>query len=153
MPTALDVERLVINGYPLANPANRLTDLTGMFRVAYRTQSEARPYVHGRDSFPTYLDELSVVFPGILIGEVDSDGVATADTRAGLAANYEEFYAAVLAPVDSGNGTRAVSWYRGDAAVWTGVVRVDNFDVRGRDAGAIDYSLTLAFPAGRLVAP
>lgn len=153
MPTALSVERLVINSYPLANHCNRLLDLTGMWKVAYRTASIATPYMHGRNSYPAYLDELSVVFPGLLVGEKDSDGNVNADARDGLAENYEEFYAAVLAPVDSGDGTRAISWVRGDGATWTGDVRVDNFDVRAHDAAAINYSLTLAFPAGRLTAP
>lgn len=153
MPTALSVERLVINSYPLANPCNRLLDLTGMWKVAYRSSSQATPYTHGRNSYPTYLDELTTVFPGLLIGNVSSTGVTNADARDGLADNYEEFYAAVLAPVDSGDGTRAISWVRGDGATWTGTVRVENFDVRAQDPAAISYSLTLAFPAGRLVAP
>jgi hypothetical protein len=88
MPTALSVERLHIGSYPMANPCNRILDLTGMWKVAYRTSSEVAPYVNGRTSFPTYLDELTVVFPGLLIGDVDSDGNPNADGRAGLAENY-----------------------------------------------------------------
>lgn len=151
MPTALAVERLVINSYPLANPCNRLLDLTGMWKVAYRTQSIAMPYVAGKVNYPSRLDELTVVFPGLLVGEVNSDGGTNANARVGLTANYEEFYAAVLAPVSTGGGTRAVSWVKaGLATTWTGVVQVRDFDVRARDAAAISYSLTLAFSAGRI---
>lgn len=149
----LATEYLEINDYPLANHCNRLLDLSGMWKVAYRTASIATPYAHGRNSYPTYMDELVIPFPGLLKGEVDSDGTPFADARNGLAVNYEEFYTAVLAPVDTGDGTRAVEWHKATGATWTGTVRVDNFDVRARDAGAIDYTLTLAFPAGRLTAP
>jgi hypothetical protein len=153
MPTALEVERLDIDSYPLANPCNRLLDLTGMWKVAYRVESIPMPYSHGRASYPSRLDQLVHVFPGVLIGDVDSDGDAHTDAREGLALNYEEFFEAVLAPVDSGDGTRTVEWVKGDATTWSGLVQVVNFDVRSRDPGAINYSLSLAFPAGRLTAP
>lgn len=146
------VEYLEIDGYPLANHCNWLRDLTGMWKVAYRVSTVPTPYVHGRASFPTYLDELSLVFPGLLIGEVDSDGTPIADARDGLADNYEEFYAAVLAP-PGGDGTRDIEWHRADASVWTGSVQVAGFDVRAHDPAAISYSLTLGFPDGRLTAP
>lgn len=150
MPTALAVERLDINSYPLANPANRLLDLTGMWKVAYRTEPVPVPYAAGRINYPTRLEELTLVFPGLLIGDVDSNGAPNANARTGLTANYEEFYAAVLAPVSTGGGTRAVSWVKAGAVTWTGTVQVRNFDVRAHDAAAISYSLTLAFGAGRL---
>lgn len=153
MPTALAVERLVINSYPLANPCNRILDLTGMWKVSYRAMSVPAPYVAGRTNYASRLDELTIVLPGLLIGDVDSDGNDNASARAGLDENYEEFYTAVLAPVDTGGGTRAVSWVKGGGTTWTGVVQVRNFDVRARDPGAISYSLTLAFGAGRLTAP
>lgn len=151
MPTALTGwERLDIGSYPMANPACFLRDLTGMWRVEYRGASVPVPYVHGRVSYATRLDELTVIFPGLLIGERDSDGGVHADPRAGLVENYEELYAAVLAPVDTGDGTRAVTWHKGNGATWTGTVRVAGFDVRAQDPAAIGFSLTLAFPAGRL---
>lgn len=153
MPTPNATEYLEINSYPLANPCSRLLDLTGMWKVAYRASSETIPYVHGRLSFPTYLDELRLVLPGVLWGHVDSDGGANANPRAGLNENYEELYAAVLAPVDDGDGTRPIEWHRGDGTVWSGLVQVTNFDVRALSPRSISYSLTLAFPAGRLDAP
>lgn len=147
------VEYLEINNYPLHNYANWLSSMTGMRKVAYKIEAESAPYTNGTISYPTWLDGLTVVFPGLMIGEVDSDGVATGDARAGLETNYEEFYAAVLAPVSTGDGTRAVEWHKASGATWTGVVRVGNFDVRDQDPGAMAYSLTLEFRAGRLTAP
>lgn len=154
-PTAVGVERLIINSYPLSNPCNRLLSVTGMRKVAYKVGSVSPPYVHGDLSFPTYLDGLTAVFPGMLIGNVLSDGTTQSDPRVGLETNYEEFYAAVLAPVTSGDGTRAVGWRKATTATWTGVVQVRNFDVRDHDPdhGRMDYSLTLHFRAGRLTPP
>lgn len=157
MPTVATgvVEYLEINSYPLANFANRLQTITAMRKVELKIGSADTPYTHGRPSFPTYLDELTAVFPGFIIGEVDSDGTPIANPRAGLEENYEEFYAAVLAPVTTGDGTRAVEWHKVGGAVWTGLVQVGPFDPRDhdQDSGRMDYSLTLTFKAGRLTAP
>lgn len=153
MPVAVGDEHLTINLYPLANPAVRLLSLRPLWAVAYRSAEATVPYVDGEQSYPSRLSGLRVVLPGILVGELDSDGVAHPDPRAGLTANFDELYAAVLAPVSTGDGTRAATWTRPGGITRTGVVKVLNFDVREQDATALSFSLSLLVPAGRLVAP
>lgn len=150
MPTANADEYLEINSYPLANPACRLLDLTSMWNVRYKLEVEGAPYTPGWETFPTDLDGLRLVFPGMLWGHVTSDGATIANARAGLKTNYEELYAAVLAPVTTGEGTRECDWYCGDDTVWTGPVQVANFDVRKKSVRAVRFDLTLLFGEGRL---
>lgn len=149
------VEYLEINNYPVANYCNRFQSITGMRKVEYKLATAQAPYTNGIETFPGYLDGLTIVVPGFMFGEVASDGTPIANPRVGLETNYEEFYAAVLAPVSTGDGTRAVEWHKATGAVWTGLVQVGPFDPRDhdQDAGRMDYSLTLTFKAGRLTPP
>lgn len=153
MPTAIPTEYLEINSYPLGNAAVRLTSLRPLWKVLYRTSEAVAPYVDGEQSYPSRLAALRVALPGVLWGHVDSDGDPTASIEAGLLANYEELYAAVLAPVSTGDGTRAATWHRGTGAEWTGTAKVLNFDVRELAPRSVRFTLSLLIPAGRLTAP
>lgn len=155
MPTAVGTEYLELDDYPLSNYAVRISDLTALWVVAYRAEVLDAPYVHGGLSFPQYLAAPSVVLPGFVVGEVSSTGSATSGRRAGLAANLDELYTAVLAPVTSGDGTRAAEWHRADSTTWTADVQVSAFDIRSHDQdnGRMDFSLTLTIVSGRFVAP
>lgn len=142
-------EYLEISGYPLANPAVRLLDLSPLWSLEYRRTTVPMPYVSGTVPYPTRYAETGLSLPGKVFGFVTSMGVATAGYRAGLAVNLDELRAAVLAEVTTGDGTRPAIWHRGDGTTRTADVQVAGFTTSAAEvATELDFSLELVVPAG-----
>lgn len=148
-------EYLVINDYPFATPAARITSLVPLFRgpASRRGNDLVMNGANGRRPYARILDTTELVFAGTIWGDRDREGVAHSTPRAGLTLNLDEIHAEVLAIPATVAGTVEAEWHRADGATWTADVIVEDFTVRALSPRAVEFALTISIPAGWFVPP
>lgn len=116
MPTAEFPEYLTIGTYIIGTQACFCTNLKVLHSTAQRGSDRLVPGSAGIVGNPRRLAPSIQTLELRIFGDVDADGAPTADAMIGLDANIEALKAAV-APVDSGDGTRSVTWTRPGGSV------------------------------------
>lgn len=150
----MQTEYLEIASFALARPDIRLTSLTGLWRVINDGENTRAPYLQGRIGNQHYRDEVTLRLPGFADGSVDNAGAARSNARIGLQDTLEALYTAVLAPVTSGDGSRAAVWHRADGDDWTGYLHVVDFVPTGNKGPTIMlFDLVVKLAAGVWTAP
>lgn len=116
-PVITATEYLVINAYPLATPAYRLTDLTAL-KDGPDVRGDDRPIPHkaGVKGLPRRINVTKRALPIIVFGSYKNDGTAHSNALVGLQYNIDELLTNVVNPVSTGNGTRAAVWHLPDGS-------------------------------------
>lgn len=138
-------EYLEVDGYPLATPAVRLLDLSGLWLVQRRGTNVLIPGVAGVVGTPGRRNVIRAALPGAVFGELDAEGVAHPGVREGLEANLGELISMVAEPVASGDGTRTARWYRADGSTHTAPMQVLTFEPRSMGPTTYRFTLTVEF--------
>lgn len=139
MPLIVATEYVEISEHPFATPDLRFQSLTPLWRVAYDGENTRAPYLQGRIGNIHYRDEVTLRLPGYVDGSVDDDNVARPNARQGLQDTLEALYAAVLAPVTTGDGSRPAVWHKANGEEWTADVHVVDFVPTGNEGPTIMY--------------
>lgn len=115
------VERLEyvdIGGLVLATPAWECVDSSSLYDAPpVRGDDVVVPYHEGAVSFRRIVGPRRVVLPMVVYGDVDREGLAYSDGRAGLRANLDALKREVLRPVQSGDGTKLLRHVFSDGEV------------------------------------
>lgn len=148
-------EWLVINDYPFATPAARITSLVPLFRgpASRRGADLIMNGANGRRPYARILDATELVFPGKVWGDRKRDGTAHSGNRAGLTLNLDEIHTSVLAIPATVDGTVEAEWHRADGDTWTADVIVEDFTVSRLSVRAVSFNLTISIPGGWFVPP
>lgn len=142
-------EYLDIDGVVLATHAYWVESLAPLFTLQNRGVTEVMPYVSGAVSYPRRRTFTTVTLGLHVFGDVDADGVPTANPRAGLYAHLEHLETNLLAEVP---GTRTATWHRPGGGTRTAQVNVESFIVRGSpddNPYHVYATLELSVPDGR----
>lgn len=109
---------LVISGWTMHAGSWCALDLSELLEPAdVRGESVLVPRLHGRSPRPLKRDEREASVPFLFSGAVDRDGVEYEDHFSGLDTNRREFVDQVVAPLETGDGTRPLTVTLPDATV------------------------------------
>jgi hypothetical protein len=111
-------EYLEIDGYPLATPAVRVTNLSVLWEPGdVRGEDRLIPGAAGVVAYPRRPTVTRKVLELLVFGDRDDEGVPHADTRQGLYDNVKKLNQMVTGPVSaSGDGTRDIVLHLPDGA-------------------------------------
>lgn len=142
-------EYLEINSYPFATPAARITDLTPLFNMADRRGGDlVIPGASGARPYARLVSATQYVLPGVVWGDRDRTGAATAGARSGLMSNLDAIHSALAIPATVA-GTLTATWHRASGGNKTAAVHVEGFEVTRWGPRAARFRLTITVPAGR----
>lgn len=150
---------LTIGGVSLNGPAWDVPDLSGLWiSGAVRGSDRVIPGAAGVLPFRRRRTVTEVTLEMIVVGMVDSAGLAYDDALQGLELNLEALRSGVVEPTNTGNGTRAAT-----LTLPSGDTRAADVHVLGMDTGSlvvrkiggvatharIRATLDMSIPAGR----
>lgn len=141
-------EWLEIDGEPTATPAFQHQDIDPLLGEEDRDDNEIVPYVHGRNAFPGWLEQVDETITWKVNGFHDPDGVPHADPWDGLEANIEYYRALFRDDVDSA-GRKPIELHKG-AVVRTGLMQCRRWRPVRQSAPTALVVTRLVIPAGRL---
>lgn len=142
-------EYLEIGSYPFATPAARITDLTPLFSLPERRGGDlVIPGASGARPYARLIASTQLVLPGVVWGDRDRTGAATASPRSGLMSNLDAIATALAIPATVA-GTLSATWHRASGANRTAAIHVEGFEVAAFGPGAARFRLTITIPAGR----
>ena len=140
-------EYLSIDTVDLGTHAYWCESLLPLFNLERRVPRDVMPYVVGGVTYRGRRNLLAVSLTVNVFGDVDADGVATADSNIGLRAHLDYLHTNLLADVTS---PRSATWHLPDASTKTADVEVVAFTVRGGSSPAHALcALELVIPSGR----
>ena len=152
MPAVIPTRYLEVGGVPLSiDGAWRVTDYTPLLAEAdQRGEDVLVPYQDGRKAKRRWRDSAKVAVPMVIFGKNDENGDLHADEVDGLEANIAFLNDNVVAPVASGDGTRAATLHLPGGAR-TASVHILGLELARLSPIAARGSLALSIPAGRFV--
>lgn len=142
-------EYLEINSVPLATPAWRILDLTVLNRSAEQRGSDRLKPLAGVQSLPRRPGLTTYPLPFRVWGHRDREGTYYDDVREGLKANLAVLHAAVFAPVETGDGTRAAIWHQAGGTTVSKNVKVLPFEPAAVSPRSVRGVLTITITTGR----
>lgn len=144
-------EWLEINSVDLATHAYWIESLAPLFTLEKRGADRLIPNLPGLRPYKRVTTAGSVSLTLNVFGDVDVDGVVTADPRQGLYDHLRTLETALLADVATTAGTLAAIWHLPDASTRSAAVHVDGWTVVGNSPHSAVCNLGLTIPAGRWV--
>ena len=118
---------LVINSVPLATPNCLAEDIVPLLGGSAEGENRRIPSASGRRPYRHEPDELVADLTVFLRGDVDSDGVATANHRATLMALIRSLRSSLYTPPATIAGTHAAELRLAGSVVLTAAVQVPRF--------------------------
>lgn len=144
-------EYLIVNSTPLATPAWRLTSLVPLWSSAeVRGSDRLLPGATGVRPFRRRPTVTRLVFPGVVFGDRNREGVAYPDGRTGLHTNLDALHTAIVEPPATDAGTHAATWVK-PGTDKTADVHVVAFTPTRLGPTSVRFTLELSIPAGRFV--
>lgn len=141
-------EWLEIDGEPTATPAIQPEDLDPLLGEEDRDDNDVVPYVHGRNAFPGWLEQVDEIITWYVNGLRDPNGVAHADPWDGLDENLEYYRALFRDNVDAA-GRKPIELHKG-TRILEGLMQCRRW--RPVRTGPVTATVVtrLVIPAGRL---
>lgn len=118
---------LVINSVPLATPNCLATDIVPLLGGTATGANRPLPRVNGARPYRHWTGELVEDITLLLRGDIDEDGVATANPRASLMALIASLRASIYTPPATTAGTHAAELHLEGPVVLTANVQVPRF--------------------------
>lgn len=141
-------EWLEIDGEPTATPACVPEDLDPLLSEEDRGDNEIVSYLHGRNAFPGWLEQVDEVITWHINGFADPDGAPHANPWNGLEANVEHYRALFRDDVDAA-GRKPIELHKG-GIVWTGLMQCRAWRRVRTGPCTADVVTRLIIPAGTL---
>lgn len=146
---------LTIDGVLLNTPAWDCTDLTTLWvEATVRGGDRLLPGVPGVIPYRRRLDVTTYALPMLISGDVDQDGTDYPNAWVGLETNMDVLWSDVVAPTNTGDGTRPAVLTMPSGLERTADVHVLGLRVSSAVGASTDHALVravlqLSVPAGR----
>jgi hypothetical protein len=141
-------EYLTIGTVPLATPAWRILDLTGLFSSADLVGDDRRfPGTSGVRAERRWATSTRIALPMVIWGDRNRENTPYGSVRIGLQTNLEALHAAIVDPT-TGDGTRTAVWTQASGTS-TAPVHVLGLIVRALSPRSVNATLQLSIPQGR----
>lgn len=152
MPITILPEWLEIDGETTATPAIKHHDLDPLLSQEDRDDNDTVPYLHGRNAFIGWREQVDEIITWHINGFRDPDGVTIANPLDGLEENIEYYRALFRDDVDAA-GRKPIELHKG-AVVYEGLMQCRRWRPIRTSPGTADVITRLVIPAGQLtIAP
>lgn len=142
-------EYLTVNSVDLQSPAWLITDLADLERLQKRGRDRIIPGSAGFVSNPRRLAGLTMLFPLVVVGDVDRLGNLVADVREGLRDNIDYLRANVAQVASASTTAVTATWHQAGGTTLTAQVHVESLEFSQFGEAIREGVLELAVPAGR----